>query len=527
MHQRKKISGDKSHHQTSGGVTGSSIFPSLFLATWPRYTISKKRGGAVVKRKKRKRMYKRLVCNSTQKVRLHARPLDPVAFCTKACPWPQRGAVTQLLNKRYYAPHRKHHKHPPLSVKEHHKVRSNVERLIQDYSQRQLPHVTYEFLTKYQLPLKPEEFYALTIEVFNYLLSFTCKQLRMLQQLPYIAILNPKIEMTYSLYLKTLESMLANKFPIDLYDTEKMLQLFNEFLNDHQDTLVSFSNGLSEISDFMPAETVFNFLDKHIQNKICMKLLATHYINMLEDNEACKRGKSTGRLGILRKDLHIASFIQQIHDFVNDLCALTYDNPRIELVVTEGNDITFSCIPIVLEYVMTEILKNSMRATIERDKHERHMSLTADSKYKRDSSGHIPHEFDVGLDPIELGLYKNGPEELVIKVSDRGNGIPPRVRENIFKYSYTTMNEQLQEQQELENMLNIARSTNTTTTNSNAFEDSMLPGEKVKNVAGMGFGLPLCKSYLELLEGSIEVQSLWGLGTDVYIRLTGPGKQLD
>ena len=34
-----------------------------------------------------------------------------------------------------------------------------------------------------------------------------------------------------------------------------------------------------------------------------------------------------------------------------------------------------------------------------------------------------------------------------------------------------------------------------------------------------GFGIPACKAYLEYLGGSMHLQTMQGIGTDVYIRL--------
>lgn len=34
-----------------------------------------------------------------------------------------------------------------------------------------------------------------------------------------------------------------------------------------------------------------------------------------------------------------------------------------------------------------------------------------------------------------------------------------------------------------------------------------------------GFGLPACKAYVEYLGGSMSLQSMYGIGSDIYIRL--------
>jgi len=43
-------------------------------------------------------------------------------------------------------------------------------------------------------------------------------------------------------------------------------------------------------------------------------------------------------------------------------------------------------------------------------------------------------------------------------------------------------------------------------------------------IAGLGYGLPLSRAYAEYFGGGINVQSLYGWGTDVYLRLKGVGK---
>jgi signal transduction histidine kinase len=46
----------------------------------------------------------------------------------------------------------------------------------------------------------------------------------------------------------------------------------------------------------------------------------------------------------------------------------------------------------------------------------------------------------------------------------------------------------------------------------------------VNSLAGLGYGLPLGRAYAEYFGGGIEVQSLWGWGTDVYLSLRGVGR---
>lgn len=386
-----------------------------------------------------------------------------------------RSASNTYGHKRYvHSSIRKREKNmlSKLNFEEHYKIRSNIESLIQDYAKKPIPPLGFKFLTQYKHPLRSSQEYTFSIKTFNLILTYTCRQLNLIQRLPYIAILNPKIEESYSLYLKTLTSLLSNQFPYDLYNRNKMLTLLNEFLNDHEDTLVTLSHGLQEITEYYPRETIFEFLNNHLRNRISMKLLATHYINLIQDTTSGKQ------IGIIHKDLAIVPFINQTFEFVVDLCGLKYDQALPPLkFITMGREIKFTCIPIILEYVITEILKNSARAQIENNIN----------------------------DPIEITLTQDCDNELNIRISDKGGGISPTVEARMFDYSYSTVEELAKE---------------------NGMQDNMLPGEVVNNVSGMGFGLPLCKTYLELFDGKIDIESIWGLGTDVYITVKGPTKEM-
>lgn len=42
---------------------------------------------------------------------------------------------------------------------------------------------------------------------------------------------------------------------------------------------------------------------------------------------------------------------------------------------------------------------------------------------------------------------------------------------------------------------------------------------KIGSMAGFGFGLPSSRAYAEFLGGDVQLQTLHGYGTDVYIKL--------
>lgn len=358
----------------------------------------------------------------------------------------------------------------------------------------------------------------------NMLLVMTCQQLDLIQKVPYIVLLNPKIELTHSLYLKTLQSLLSFNYPYDLYDQDKMIMIMQQFLNDHEDTLLTLSTGLQEVIDHNSKfdnninydSLISNFLHKHLLIRIKMKLIATHYLELMEHQNRStdsftnnNNNNKLKQIGILDSEVNLNKLIRHNFDFIIDLCHLQYDPALLpELNITsiyngkkkENNtDVVVPMIPIIFEYIMTEILKNSVRASIE------------NSMKQKKKLGPLSSRIDVKIHK-ERKEYSN---ELIIKISDQGGGIPPSIEPHIFEYSYSTLNNK-----------HIKRKRNNNNNNNNQMEENLNLSGDVQptnnNIAGMGFGLPLCKLYMELFDGKLDIQSLYGYGTDTYLTIPLP-----
>ena len=128
---------------------------------------------------------------------------------------------------------------------------------------------------------------------------------------------------------------------------------------------------------------------------------------------------------------------------------------------------------------MLELLKNSMRATVEW------------------------HGVDAELPPIKVVIADGKDnEDVVIKVSDEGGGIPRSNMEKIWSYLFTTADPKIQE-----GMIgNQAQDHGT---------DSPL--------AGLGYGLPISRSYCRYFGGDLSIMSMEGYGTDAFVYLTRLG----
>ena len=92
-------------------------------------------------------------------------------------------------------------------------------------------------------------------------------------------------------------------------------------------------------------------------------------------------------------------------------------------------------------------------------------------------------------------------EDVVIKVSDEGGGIPRSNMDRIWSYLFTTADPSV-----LESILHSSEDVRDF--------DMQIP------LAGLGYGLPIARNYARYFGGDLEIMSMEAYGTDSYIYLS-------
>lgn len=175
------------------------------------------------------------------------------------------------------------------------------------------------------------------------------------------------------------------------------------------------------------------------------------------------------------------------------------------MIINGQPDVTLAHVPTHLEYIITELLKNAFRATVERGKERMPIEVTiAAPPSSRPSSAQSSHDLNQPQNPIPPTSSTPG---VTIRIRDRGGGISPDCLPNIWDYSFTTFGDE-----DIHNMGNG---------NTDALNAISGAGGDSSSLAGLGYGLPLGRAYAEHFGGGIAVQSLWSWGTDVYLELRG------
>lgn len=162
-----------------------------------------------------------------------------------------------------------------------------------------------------------------------------------------------------------------------------------------------------------------------------------------------------------------------------------FKGPPVQLICPK--ELMFPYVPGHLSHIVFELLKNSLRAVVER--------------FGPDQEDKFP--------PIKI-IVVEGKEDITIKISDEGGGIPRSAIPLIWTYMYTTMEGQ------------------------NIDQDFQASDFKAP-MAGFGYGLPLSRlvsvlttcnvriltfiQYARYFGGDLRLISMDGFGTDVYIHL--------
>lgn len=95
------------------------------------------------------------------------------------------------------------------------------------------------------------------------------------------------------------------------------------------------------------------------------------------------------------------------------------------------------------------------------------------------------------IPPVKV-IVADGIEDVAIKISDEGGGIPRSGLPNIFTYLYSTAESPVSEE---------------------------------VSMAGYGYGLPISRLYARYFGGDLQVISMEGYGTDAYLHLSRLGNR--
>ena len=222
-----------------------------------------------------------------------------------------------------------------------------------------------------------------------------------------------------------------------------------------------------QLLDFENMDDCHKFLDRFYMSRIGIRVLAGQYL-------ALREKPPPNYIGMICTHTSPYEIVDHAARNATMMCERTFCRaPQVEI---QGSlHLTFPYIPTHLHYILLELLKNAMRAVME--KHGMVANMT--------------------LPPIKV-IIADGTEneDVVIKVSDEGGGICRSQMEKIWSYLYTTADP--------------------------AIQHDMLADHSscsASPLAGLGYGLPISRSYLRYFGGDLDLMSMEGHGADAFVYL--------
>ncbi|KAJ1912642.1 hypothetical protein IWQ60_009576 [Tieghemiomyces parasiticus] len=244
------------------------------------------------------------------------------------------------------------------------------------------------------------------------------------QKLPYIVGLNPHVQAVYQLYYETFETLRAFP-PIETLEQEReYTQSLEQQIKNLSQVIPQMAQGFLECKKYMrPAETRV-FLNDLINSRIGLRLIGEQHVALHETNE--------DYIGVVHTRLQPAKLLQNSAAYVHDLCEINYGSAP-DFIINGDTETRVHYVPVHLEYMACELLKNCFRATTE-------------FGLKRHAAGRLP--------PIEITIAR-GAQDISLRFRDQGGGISSKDRPHIFEFSYTTVRNEAEEEENDDTMFSV------------------------------------------------------------------------
>lgn len=253
-------------------------------------------------------------------------------------------------------------------------------------------------------------------------------RIRDLQALPFVVMTNKNLEAVYEKYWTAFETF--RKIPTirTMEDNEKFCTILKSLLDDHLTIIPSLTIGIVESSQHLESAALDSFMERMLRSRISRRVLAEQHIALseaLDDpfhffNEPATEGPGADvspagdgeHVGIIYTNLKVSSVVEKgIHllrrmfEHEIETGQRTGDAAIIPDVVVDGAlEARFAYIPEHLEYIIFELLKNSMMAVMRRP------------VAMRDTIS------------MRVTIVEGPPDEdLIIRISDCGGGLPDLV----------------------------------------------------------------------------------------------------
>ena len=359
-------------------------------------------------------------------------------------------------------------------------------------------------------------------------------RIRDMQTLPYCVVANSHFNEVYELYYEAFDKFRKVPEIRNLKDNDAFCEIISSMLKAHLSVIPTLAMGILEVSadDMLPAQDLDGFMNAILRSRISRRVIAEQHLSLTRTFHTPSfstgvKVPDTEFIGKVFLRCNAAEVIQRCGQAVLELARSAYGGgvalPEIKLA---GHlDTSFPFILSHIEYIVGELLRNSVQAVIER-------------QIRDGTTGTRPA-------PIEVTICESS-KHVVIRVSDQGGGIPRDVLPYMWSFCKGPHSQRI-----LANLTHVPRMA-ATLQEVRVDEQQQQPPPPPPPPPGkaragptpmagdvgslssltsrppnlrLGMGFPLSRIYAEYWAGSLELQSLWGYGVDVFFQISKLGNK--
>ncbi|KAF8914666.1 branched-chain alpha-ketoacid dehydrogenase [Mucidula mucida] len=330
-------------------------------------------------------------------------------------------------------------------------------------------------------------------------------RLRDLQALPYIVVTQEGVAKVYELYWSAFEKF--RRYPVvnTLEENARFCEFLRQILDEHASVIPNLYLGLSLSSPYLLPDQLDSFMRRMLTSRISRRVLAEHHLALSEGySDGTGSDAREPHVGIISTALDVEASIRKCRDLLRSRPYYGSSPHQWPEVIADGHlDTKFPYIREHLEYIVFEILKNSMDATC------RH------------------HASSTRLPEIAITIAE-GVNDVGIRVSDQGGGLsledhPVNSSGDLFSFSHVRNATRLEHSRLGALRTVVGKREGLRATVSEQVARWKLNSDEKDHVEAVdqriGVGLPMSHIFSTYFGGSLELVSLDGWGTDAYLRL--------
>jgi pyruvate dehydrogenase kinase 2/3/4 len=249
---------------------------------------------------------------------------------------------------------------------------------------------------------------------------------------------------------------------LQLYN-QRFAQTLHKIKRRHDSVVTTMAQGILEYKRrrqrMQIDDTIQSFLDRFYMSRIGIRMLIGQHIALTDQSHH----RDPTYVGVICTKTNVQDLAQEAIENARFVCEDHYglfEAPRIQLVCNP--DLNFMYVPGHLSHMLFETLKNSLRAVVE------------------------THGMDKQEFPVTKVIVAEGKEDITIKVTDEGGGIPRSAIPLVWTYMYTT----------------VDRTPN--------LDPDFDKSDFKAPMAGFGYGLPISRLYARYFGGDLKLISMEG-----------------